>query len=235
MSNSLWPLGLQHTRIPCSSPSPSVCSNSCLLSQRCHPAISSSAALFSSCLQSFPASGSFQMSQLLSLGGQNIGASASILPMNVQGWFPLGLTDLTSLQSRELSSIIIQKQILRRSAVVMFQLSHPYMTTGKTTALTRWTFVDKAVPLLFNTLSRFVIAFLLRSKRLLISWLQSVYAVTLEPKKIKSVVNLHYYSFICKVPLLFTNLLDHFIISNFLVMPSIPLLFFKHTKQTHFI
>ena len=115
----------------------------------------------------------------------------------------------------------------------MFQLSHPYMTTGKTIALTRSTFVDKVMLLLFKTLSRFIIAFLPRSKRLLISWLQSVYTVTLEPRKIKSVVNLHYYSFICKVLLLFTNLLDHFIISNFLVMPSIPFCFLnilsKHT------
>ena len=98
-SDSLWPCGLQHTRLPCPSPSSGVCSNSCPLSQRCHPTISSSVILFSSCLQSFPASESFPMSQFFTLGGQSIGAStaASVLPMNIQDWFLLGLTGLTSL------------------------------------------------------------------------------------------------------------------------------------------
>jgi len=98
-SDSLWPCGLQHTRLPCPSPSSGVCSNSCPLSQRCHPTISSSVILFSSCLQSFPASESFPVSQFFALGGQSIGAStsASVLPMNIQDWFLLGLTGLTSL------------------------------------------------------------------------------------------------------------------------------------------
>ena len=94
VSNSLRPLGLQHARLPCSSPAPGACSNSCSLSRWCHPAISSSVIPFSSCLQSFPASGSFQMSQLFASGGQSIGASASVLPMNIQNWFPLGLNGL---------------------------------------------------------------------------------------------------------------------------------------------
>ena len=99
VSDSLWPCGLQHTRLPCPSPSSGVCSNSCPLSQRCHPTISSSVILFSSCLQSFPASESFPVSQFFALGGQSIGAStsASVLPMNIQDWFLLGLTGLTSL------------------------------------------------------------------------------------------------------------------------------------------
>ena len=94
MSDSLWPHGLQHARFPCPSPSPRVCSNSCPLSQWYHPTISSSVIPFSSCLQSFPASGSFPMSWLSASGGQSIGASASasVLPVNIQGWFPLGLT-----------------------------------------------------------------------------------------------------------------------------------------------
>ena len=92
---------MDHTRLPCPSPTSRACSNSCLLSQWCHPTISSSAVTFSSCLQSFPASGSFPVSPFFALGGQSIGvsASASVLPMNIQNWFPLGCTGLISLQS----------------------------------------------------------------------------------------------------------------------------------------
>ena len=99
MSNSLRLCGLQHTSPPCPSPSPGPYSNSCPSSQWCHPAISSSVMPFSSCLQSFRASGSFQMSQFFASGGQSIGlsASTSILPVNIQDWFPLGLTDWISL------------------------------------------------------------------------------------------------------------------------------------------
>ena len=101
---SLWPHGLQHARLPCSSPTPGACSNSCPLSWWCHPTILSSVIPFSSCFQSFPASGSFPMSQLFISGGQSIGASASasVLPMCIQGWFSLGLTGLISLQSKGL-------------------------------------------------------------------------------------------------------------------------------------
>ena len=99
VSNSLWPHGLQHTRLPCPSPTLGACSNSCPSSQWCHPTISSSVISFSSCLQSFPASGSFLMSQFFTSGGLSIGAStsASVLPMNIQDWFPLGLTGWISL------------------------------------------------------------------------------------------------------------------------------------------
>ena len=92
VSNSLQPHGLQHARIPCPSPAPRACSNSCLLSWWCHPTMSSSVIPFCSCLQSFPASGSFPMSQFFPSGGQSIGVSASalVLPMNIQDWFPLG-------------------------------------------------------------------------------------------------------------------------------------------------
>ena len=111
MSTSLRPHGLQHHGavlhhgFPCPSPSPRACSNSCPLSRWCHPTISSSVVPFFSCLQSFPASGSFLMSWLFTSGGQSIGASASslVLPMNIQGWFPLGLTRWISLQSKGLS------------------------------------------------------------------------------------------------------------------------------------
>ena len=107
MSDSLWPHGLQHAKPPCPSPTPRVYSNSCPFSQWCHPTISSSVVLFSSCLQSFPASGSFPVSQLFATGGQSIGvsASASVLPINLQDWFPLGWTGWISLQSKELSSV----------------------------------------------------------------------------------------------------------------------------------
>ena len=107
MSNSLWPHGPQHTRLPCPSPTPGAYSNSCPLSWWCHPTISSSVIPFSSCLQSFPASGSFLMNQLFASDGQSIGvsASASALPMTIQDWFPLGWTGWFSLQSKELSRV----------------------------------------------------------------------------------------------------------------------------------
>ena len=107
VSNSLWPHGLQHARPPCPSPTPRVSSNSCPSSQWCHPTISSSVIPFSSPLQPFPASGSFQMSQLFTSGGQSIGVSAStsVLPMNTQDWSPLGWTGWISLQSKGLSRV----------------------------------------------------------------------------------------------------------------------------------
>ena len=191
MSDSLQPHGLQHARLPCPSPTLRACSNSCPLSWWCHPTISSSVVHFS-CLQSFPASGSFQMSPFFPSGGQSIGVSASalVLPMNIQDWFPLGWTGWISLQSKGLSRVFnttVQKhQFFGAKLFFIVQLSHPYMTTGKTIALTRRTFVGKVISLIFNMLSRLVIAFLPRSKCLLISWLQSPSAVIMKPKKIKS-------------------------------------------------
>ena len=147
MSNSLQPHGLQHARLPCPSQTPRACSNSCPSIQWCHPTISSSAIPFSSCLQSFPASESFPISPFFTSGDQNITASASVLPMNIRNWFPLGLTGWISLQSNGLSRVIQHHSskalILWCSAFFIVQLSHPYMTTGKTIALTRWTFVEK--------------------------------------------------------------------------------------------
>ena len=107
VSDPLQTHGLQHSRLPCPSPSPGACSNSCPLSRWCHPTILSSVLSFSSCLQSFPASGSFPMSQLFTSGGQSVGASASasVLPMNIQDWFSLGLTGLISFQSKALSRV----------------------------------------------------------------------------------------------------------------------------------
>ena len=107
VSDSLWSHGLQHVKLPCPSSTLGACPNSCPLSQWCHPTISSSIIPISSCLQSWPASGSFLMIQLFALGGQNIGASASgsVLPMNIQDWFPLGLTGLISFQSKGLTSV----------------------------------------------------------------------------------------------------------------------------------
>ena len=150
MSDSLWPHEPQHTRPPCPSPNPRVYPNPCPSSGWCHPTISSFVVPFSSCPQSFPASGSFQKSQLFASGGQSIGASASasVLPMNTQDWSPLGWTHWISLQSKELSiKSLLQHHsskasILQHSAFFRVQLSHPYMTTGKTIALTRQTFVD---------------------------------------------------------------------------------------------
>ena len=145
MSNSLQPHGRQHIRLSCPSPTPGACSNSCPLSQWCHPTISSSVIPFSSHLQSFLASGSFPMSQFSS-GGQSIGvsASASVLTMSIQDWFPLGWTGWISLLSKSLLQQHSSKaSILQCSAFFIVQLSHPYMTTGKNIALTRWTSVSK--------------------------------------------------------------------------------------------
>ena len=141
VSNSLRPHGLQHTRPPCPSATPGACSNSCPSTQWCHPAISSSVVPSSFCLHSFPAAGSFPMSQFFTSGGQSIGvsASASVLPMNIQDWFPLGLTDWISLQSKGFSRVFSNTTVQKHqcSAFFMVQLSHPYMTTGKIIALTR--------------------------------------------------------------------------------------------------
>ena len=144
VSDSLQPHGLQHTRLPCPSPTPRACSNSCPLSRWCHPTVSSSVVPFFSCLQYFSASVSFPMSQFFAPGGQSIGASAStsVLLMNIQDWFPLGLTGLISLQSKGLSRVfsnttVSKASILWHSAFFMVQLSHPYMTTEKAIALAR--------------------------------------------------------------------------------------------------
>ena len=133
------------------------------------------------------------MSQLFILGGQSIGASASasVLPVNVRGWLPLGLFDLLAVQGPRKSLLQhhnLKPSILVCSAFFMVQLLHPNVTTGKTVDLTRWTFVRKVLSLLLNILFRFVIAFLPKSKHLLISWLQSPSTVILEPKKIKYVI-----------------------------------------------
>ena len=115
MSDSLWPHGLQHDGPPCPSPTPGVYSNSFPLSQWCHPTISSFVIPLSSHLQSFPASGSFEMSQLVTSGGQTIGvsASASVLPMNIEDWFPLGWTGWISLQSKGLSKVFSNTTVQR--------------------------------------------------------------------------------------------------------------------------
>ena len=189
VSDSLWPHGPQHTRPPCLPPTPRVYPNSCPLSRWCHLTSSSFVVPFSSCPQSFPASGSFQMSQLFASGGQSIGVSVStsVLPMNTQDWSPLGQTGWISLQSKGLLQHHSSKaSILRHSAFFIVQLSYPYMTTRKTIALTRQTFVGKVMSLIFNMLSRLVINFLQRSNCLLISWQQSTSALNLEPRKIKS-------------------------------------------------
>ena len=174
MSNSLQPHESQNTRPPCPSPTPGVYSNSCPLSQWCQPTISS-AIPFSSHLQSFPASGSFQMSQLFASGGQSIGFN--ICPSNEHPGlisFRMDWFDLLAVQGT-LKSLLqyhtSKASILWCSAFFIVQLSHPHMTTGKTIALTRRTFAGKVMSLLFNMLSRLVINFLPRSKHLFISWL----------------------------------------------------------------
>ena len=136
VSNSLQPLGLQHARLPCPSPTPGACSNSCPSSLWCYPTISFSVVSFSSCLQYFAASGAFPMSQFFISVDQSIGSSTStsVLPMNIQDWFLLGWAGLISLQSKGLSRVFSntcsKASILWPSAFFMVQLSHPHMTTG---------------------------------------------------------------------------------------------------------
>ena len=189
MSNSLWPHEPQHARPPCPSPTPGVHPNPCPSSQWCHPTISSSVIPFSYCLPSFPASESFPRSQFFTSGGQSIGvsASASLLPMNIHDWFPFGWLVWFPCSPRDSQSLLqhhsSKASILQCSAFFIGQLSHPYITTGKTIALTRQTFVSKVMSLLFNTPSRLVMAFLPKNKRLLISWLQSPSVVIWSPPK----------------------------------------------------
>ena len=183
MSNSLRPHGLQHPRLPCPSPTPGARSNLCPLSRWCHPTISSAVIPFSSCPQSFPESGSFQMSQFFASGGQSIGVSASapVLPINIQGWSPLGWTGWISLQSKDsqesfptpqfksINSVQFSRSVMSDSlkphgpqhAILpcpsatpgVYSNSYPYTTTGKTIALIRRTFVGKVMSLLFNMLN----------------------------------------------------------------------------------
>ena len=130
MSNSLRLHGLQYVRLLCPSPTPKACSNVCSLSWWCHPNISSSVVPFSSCLQSFPASRSFQMSQFFTSGGQNIGVSAlaSVLPINIQDWLPLGMTDWISLQSKGFSRVFsnttVQKHQFFSTQLSLWSNSH---------------------------------------------------------------------------------------------------------------
>ena len=228
MSDSLWPHGLQHARLCCPSPTPRVYSNSRPLSRWCHPSISFSVVPFSSCLQTFPASGSFFLGggtdksfHILYYTGFNAilpnhhtlslshrvqktesvlctrwpkywSFSFSISPSNEYSGlisFRMDWLDLLAVHGilKSLQQHSSKASILWRSAFFTGQLSHPYMDTGKTIALTRQTFAGKVMSLLFNMLSRLVITCLPRSKRLLISWLQSSSAVILEPRKIKSV------------------------------------------------
>jgi len=191
VSDSFRPHELQHTRPPCPTLTPRAHPNSCPLSRWCHPTISSSVVPFSSCPQSFPASGSFHESPLHIRWPKYWSFSFSIRPSNEHPGlisFRMDWLDLLAVQGT-LKSLLqhhsSKASILWRSAFFIVQLSHPYLTTGKTIALTRQTFVGKVMSLLLIMLSRLVITLLLRSKHLLISWLQSPSAVILEPPKNK--------------------------------------------------
>ena len=179
VSDSLWPHGLQHSRPPGPSPTPGVYSNSHPLSWWCHPTISSSVIPFSSCLQSFPASESFQMSQFFTSGGQSIGvtASASALTINTQDWFPLGWAGWISLLSKDSQKSSPTPQFKSINYLVLSFLYSPTLTSihdyWKNYCFDHTDFVGKVMSLLFNMLSRLVITFLPRSEGLLITWLQS--------------------------------------------------------------
>ena len=187
-SDSLRPHRLQHTRLPCPSPTPEAYSNSCPLHQCFHPTIPSSVIHFSSLLQSFPCIMIFSKESVLHIRWPKYWSFSFIIsPSNeysrlISFW--IDWMDLLAAQGTLKSLLQHQSSkasVLWHSALFMIQISHPYMTTGKTIALTRWTFVGKVMSLLLNMLPRLVIAFLPRSKSLLISWLQSPSAVILEP------------------------------------------------------
>ena len=192
VSDSLQPREPQHARPPCPSPTPRVYSNPCPSSQWCHPTISSSVVPFSSAFN-FPNIRVFSSESALCIRWPNYWSfSFNISPSNERSGlisFRMDWLDLLAVQGTLKSLLqyrISKASILRHSAFFTVQLSHPYMTTGKTIAFTRWTFVDKVMSLPFHMLSKLVITFLPRSKHLFISWLQSPSAVILEPKKIKS-------------------------------------------------
>ena len=191
MPESLRPHGLQHARLPCLLPTPGDCLNSCPSSWWCHPTISSSVSPFSSCLQYFPALGSFPINQFFTSGGQSIiaSSSASVLPMNIQDWFLLVLTGLISSQSKGLKSLLQHHSSKATNSLVLsflyspthihtWLLGKPYLWLDRP-LLAKWC-------LCFLLCYRLVIAFLPRSDCLLISWLQSPSAVILELNKIKS-------------------------------------------------
>ena len=169
MSDSLQPHGLQHTRPPCLSPIPGIYSNSCPLSQWCHPAILSSVIPFFSCLQTFPASGFFSNESILHIRWPKYWSfSFNISPSSEHSGlisFRMDRLDLFAVQGT-LKSLLQHHSsntwIIQCAAVYIVPLSHPHVTTGKTIALTRWAFVDKVMSLLFNMLSRLAITFLPR-------------------------------------------------------------------------
>ena len=192
MSDSLRPHGLQHARPPCPTPTPGDYSKSCPLSPWCHWTISSSVIPFSSSLQSFQHPGFFQWVSSLHQVAKVWSFSFSISPLSEYSgliYFRNAWLDLLAVQGT-LNSLLqyhsSKASILQCSALFIVQLSHPYMITGKTIPLTRWKLVGKVMSLLLNMLSRLVIASLLRSKHLLILWLQSPLAVILEPPQNKS-------------------------------------------------
>ena len=194
VSKSLQPHGMQHARLPCPSLSPRVCSNSHPLSQWCYLTISSSATLFSFCLQSFPASESFFSNESAvrvrwpKYWSFSFSISSS---MNIQDWFPLGWAGLISLQSssprdsQEASPAPQFKSISSSALSLLYILSHQYMTTGKTIALTLWTFISKVMSLIFNTLSRFVMFFFSKVQASFNFMAAVNIAMILEPKKIE--------------------------------------------------
>ena len=203
MSDSFWPQGLQHFRLPWPPPSPGAYSNSCPSSRWCHPTIFIELVMPSNHLvlchpllllpSIFPSIRAFSNESALHIRwAKDWSFSFFISPSNeYSALIPLRIDwlDLLAVQGTLKSPLqhhSSKASVLQRSAFFIVQLSYPYMTTGKTIALSRWTFVGKVMSLLFNMLSRLVIAFLPRSKCLLISWLQSPSSVILEPKKLKS-------------------------------------------------
>ena len=190
MSDSLKPHEPQHTRPPCPTATAGVYTNPCPLSRWCNTTISSSVAPFSSHIQTFPASSSFSNESALHIRWPKYWSFSFNISLSNEHSrlisFRMDWSDLLAVQATIRSLLqhhSSKASILRRSPFFIVHLLHLYMTTGKTIALTRWTFVDKVMSQLFNMLYKLVIAFLPRSKRLLISWLQSPSAVIWSPQK----------------------------------------------------
>ena len=223
MSSSLWPCGQQHARLLCPPLSWEVCSDSWPLSQWCHLTISSSAAPFSIFLQSSPASGSFPVTWAFTSGGLSIGASASVsvLPMKIQDWLLSDWLVWSPCSTRDSQESSPAPQFESTSSLALSLLYGPTLTFihdywKNHVALTIQTFVGKVMSLLFNILSRFIIAFLARSKHLLILWLQFPTAVILEPNKIKSITAPLFFPLLFALTERFLDISSEYPINHFL-------------------
>ena len=239
MSDSFWPHRLQHARLPCPSPTPKVCSNLCPSSRWCHPTISFSVVPFSSCLQSFPASESFLRSQLFTSSGQSIraSASASVLPINIQGWFILGLTGLISLQSKRCSRVFSKTAVQKHQFFGIFSWAPKSMRMVSTQSSVT------LIKVFFSKMRKFKILFCCIVVRLhpevvvlrLECKLPLVICKDLKGNKHMNIFNRITFQISLSMFILFTiDLPEKVIMVKILLWPShVPLSFFHLTKKRY--